>query len=179
MSSNAEQIKSQIMTTKEIELALNPNQAYLKRTALYFTRDHQDAEDLFQETMYRAISKIHLFKPGTNFKNWSTTIMRNIFLSNKRRSKRYTSAAICEKVQASDQFADDNAGEYSLFAEEVEQAMDILRDSDRKMIEMLRAGYSYNEIADETDKPLGTVKCRIHLSRKRLKKQMEDRVAMQ
>ena len=53
----------------------------LRAFARTFHRDVNDADDLVQETLTKAIGNIHQFQPGTAMKSWLFTIMRNSFLS--------------------------------------------------------------------------------------------------
>src|SRR3546814_9509258 len=62
----------------------------LKGFALLLTRNRQWAEDLTQETSLRALTRAHQFQPGTNFKAWIFTIMRNQHLNQIRRRRRQT-----------------------------------------------------------------------------------------
>jgi RNA polymerase sigma-70 factor (ECF subfamily) len=60
----------------------------LRRFAFTFCRNQNDAENLAQETVMKALGAIHLFQPGTNLKSWLFTIMRNQFSTQYQRSKR-------------------------------------------------------------------------------------------
>src|SRR3546814_2002626 len=62
----------------------------LKGFALLLTRNRQWAEDLTHETSLRALTRAHQFQPGTNFKAWIFTIMRNQHLDQIRRRRRET-----------------------------------------------------------------------------------------
>ncbi|HPH19281.1 MAG TPA: RNA polymerase sigma factor, partial [Haliscomenobacter sp.] len=53
--------------------------------AFNLTKNTEDAKDLYQETAYRAITNMDKFRPGTNFKAWLFTIMKNIFINNYRK----------------------------------------------------------------------------------------------
>jgi RNA polymerase sigma-70 factor, ECF subfamily len=61
--------------------------AQLKQTAMRLTRDHREAEDLLQETVYKAFAKRDTFTAGTSLQAWLYTIIRNTFLSDKKREK--------------------------------------------------------------------------------------------
>ena len=75
------------MSTLEFNSLLVTNRSFLKGFALGFTRDAQDAEDLIQDTMVKALRYKKNFKEGTNIKGWLYTIMRNIFINNYKRKK--------------------------------------------------------------------------------------------
>ena len=75
------------MSTLEFNALLVANRQFLKGFAIGFTRDSQDAEDLIQDTMVKALRYQNNFKEGTNIKGWLYTIMRNIFINNYKRKK--------------------------------------------------------------------------------------------
>src|ERR1017187_9133244 len=63
----------------------------LKPFALSLTRNIEDAHDLVQETLFRALSSEEKFTEGTNLKAWLYTVMKNIFSNNYRRTKKRNS----------------------------------------------------------------------------------------
>src|SRR5664279_2344243 len=74
------------MGALEFNQLLVSNAEFLKPFAITLTRDSEEAKDLFQETLYRAIANSDKYNVGTNIKAWLYTIMRNIFINNYRRS---------------------------------------------------------------------------------------------
>ena len=73
------------MSTLEFNEALIDIENNLRSFALGFTRNNEDAKDLTQETMLKAITYKNYYTPQTNFKAWVFTIMRNIFINQYRR----------------------------------------------------------------------------------------------
>ena len=73
------------MSTAEFSLLLSDNADFLKPFAINLTKDHESAKDLFQETLYRALSNKDKYNVGTNIKAWLYTIMRNIFINDYRK----------------------------------------------------------------------------------------------
>jgi RNA polymerase sigma-70 factor (ECF subfamily) len=73
------------MSTAEFTLLLTENADFLKPFAINLTKDHESAKDLFQDTLYRALSNKDKYNVGTNIKAWLYTIMRNIFINDYRR----------------------------------------------------------------------------------------------
>ena len=69
------------MSTLQFNQALTELEDNLKSFALNFTNNLEDAKDLTQETMLRAITYQKYYKPRTNFKAWVFTIMRNTFIN--------------------------------------------------------------------------------------------------
>lgn len=55
--------------------------------AMKLTRNKEDAKDLMQETTMLAFANLHRFEPGTHFKSWVSTIMRNSFINHYRKMK--------------------------------------------------------------------------------------------
>ncbi len=143
--------------------------------ALNLTKDFEDARDLLQETMYKAFTNRDKFKDGTNLKAWLYTIMKNIFINNYRRQKKKNTI-----IDTTDNFnyvnlaGNDlpNEGESEMNLEDIYKAINKLNFSYRKPFLMHYKGFKYEEIADELAIPVGTVKSRIHLARKQLKKQL-------
>src|ERR671920_2050261 len=76
------------MSTLEFNQLLVNNAEFLKPFAITLTRDNEAAQDLFQETLYRALANKEKYNVGTNIKAWLYTIMRNIFINNYRRRAR-------------------------------------------------------------------------------------------
>ena len=78
------------MTTIEFNTMVTRQADSLKLYALRFTHDAEDANDLVQDTILKALSYCNKFKEGTNLKGWLFTIMRNTFINNYRRSAKTT-----------------------------------------------------------------------------------------
>src|SRR5436853_6276668 len=73
------------MGALEFNQLLVSNAEFLKPFAITLTRDSEEAKDLFQETLYRALANKDKYNVGTNIKAWLYTIMRNIFINNYRK----------------------------------------------------------------------------------------------
>jgi RNA polymerase sigma-70 factor (ECF subfamily) len=132
----------------------------------------EDAKDLYQETAYRALFNRDKFQPDTNFKAWMFTIMKNIFINNYR--KKVKSNTILDTTDNqfylnSGSHAAPNAAEGGIMLKELNAMVSALDDSIRVPFVMHFEGYKYQEIADELNLPLGTVKSRIFFARKELK----------
>ena len=149
---------------------------FLKPYAITLTRDHEDAQDLFQETMMRALMNKEKYQFGTNLKAWLYTIMRNIFINNYRRSKKFFKVSgdvPSDALMYSTQKAVYNEGWNNARLGEVKKAIDELPQIFRLSFELHYTGYKYQEIADLLQEPLGTVKSRIHFARKTLMSQLD------
>ena len=73
------------MSGLEFNQLLLQNADFLKPFAVNLTRDTEAANDLYQETLYKALANREKYNVGTNIKAWLFTIMRNIFINNYRR----------------------------------------------------------------------------------------------
>ena len=144
----------------------------LQAFAYHLTKDSEDANDLLQETHFRALSNHDKFAQGTNIKAWLFTIMKNIFINNYRRKSRRKT--VFDNTE--DQFIlnsapafGGNKAESNLIMANIKTAIDDLDIQYRKPFLMHYEGYKYQEIADDMQLPLGTVKSRIFFARKLLK----------
>ena len=150
----------------------------LERFAYKLTKNSEEARDLYQETAFRAMSNKDKFRPGTNFKAWLLTIMKNIFINNYRKKTKANTI-----IDSTDNMYYINSGkntikngaESNIMMEELDQMVESLDDSLRVPFEMHYVGYKYQEIADKLRLPLGTVKSRIFFARKALKEMVTAR----
>src|SRR5690625_1086763 len=76
------------MSSFEFSSKFDEETKVLRSFAFSLTKDNEAAHDLFQETAFRAFSNKEKFRPGTNFREWLMTIMKNIFINNYHRNKR-------------------------------------------------------------------------------------------
>lgn len=147
----------------------------LKPYALNLTKNIEDAQDLLQETMYRALTNGEKYVEGTNLKAWLFTIMKNIFINNYRRnSKRSTLIDTTDNmyfINAPNHIVF-NQGDGNLVKEDLNRAISSLNDEYRVPFMMHFEGFKYQEIAEDLDLPIGTVKSRIFFARKELKDQL-------
>ncbi len=156
----------------DVEKNLVEYRSALVAFANSLTRNLDDANDLFQETSYKIIKNQDKYKNGTNFRAWSYTIMRNIFINNYRKKKRRN--LLIDETD-NDYYLDynqgqvANQGEHDLRYEELMKMVNSLNNDFRVPFVMRYSGYKYDEIADELKLPLGTIKSRIHFARKKLK----------
>lgn len=149
----------------------------LKPFALKLTRDMDDAEDLIQETMFRAISNEDKFENGTKLKAWLYTIMKNIFINNYRKKiKRNTIVDTSDNQYFIDSIlhTTTNAAEMAFVNKDIERAILNLSNEFRVPFMMHYKGYKYHEIAEKLNLPLGTVKSRIFFARKDLKERLSQ-----
>jgi RNA polymerase sigma-70 factor (ECF subfamily) len=165
-----------------------PHMGSLYTAALRMTRNPSDAEDLVQETYLKAFRAFGGFQEGTNLKAWLYKILTNTFINTYRSRKRrpeqteldevedlylYRRLGGLEAVTANrsaeeevlDRFTDDD----------VKQALEELPEQFRMAVLLADVeGFSYKEIAEILDVPIGTVMSRLHRGRKALQKTLHD-----
>jgi RNA polymerase sigma factor (sigma-70 family) len=163
------------MSNIEFNQLLLSNTEFLKPFANTFTADKEDAKDLLQETMYRALSNQEKYNAGTNIKAWLYTIMRNIFINNYRRKTKQNTifdSTPNEFLLNYKQVTSANDAEVNLKMKDIQVAIHKLPEIFRNPFMLYFEGYKYHEIAKVLNEPLGTIKSRIHFARKLLKEQL-------
>lgn len=150
--------------------------------ALRMTRNPADAADLVQETFLRAFRSWHQFKEGTNLKAWLYRILTNLYISSyrvKKREPQMVSASDngdfdlyqslidrAEPAASAESIVIDSLGD-----DEIKNALADLPEDFRMAVSLADIdGFSYKEIADMLDIPIGTVMSRLHRGRKALQK---------
>lgn len=162
---------SDTMSTYEFQHQLVGLRPQLFYFALSLTHDRDNAADLTQESLLRALTFRDKFRDETNFKAWVYTIMKNTFINGHRRNKRTEKVLDhVERVRERAVKVETRATpESRVRMGEIRGAMDQLDQIFRQPFEMHHNGYKYQEIADRLSIPVGTVKSRIHEARQRLK----------
>ena len=159
----------------------------LYRTALRMTRSEAEAEDLVQETYIRAFRFRQQFTPGTNLKAWLFRILTNTFINQYRRKAARPETTELDDVDESILYRhmrDVSPGSSSpdpeaelidnMLSSEVKDALEALPDKFRATLLLDVEGFSYKEIAEMLDIPIGTVMSRLHRGRKFLQKRLYD-----
>ena len=184
----AEREVSAVDKQRFIDEAL-PQLDAIYRGALRLTRNPADAQDLVQETFLRAYRSFRQFKEGTNIKAWLFRIMTNLFITAYRSKQREPIVGILDEsgfdlydVLVRDRpRAMDSAENIVLDAlmdTEVKEALEDLPHDFRLPVLLADVeGFSYKEIAEITDVPIGTVMSRIHRGRKALQKALWSKAA--
>ena len=155
-------------------LALQNN---LLSFAIILTSNRDDAYDLLQDTVLKALDNKDKYMDNTNFQGWVFTIMRNIFINNYRRAARAQTV-----VDTTDDLYHLNlpqdsgiaSPEHSYAVTEINEAINGFSDDYRIPFSMHLAGYRYAEIAKHMNLPVGTIKSRIYYARQRLRRQLGD-----
>ncbi|MEX1047378.1 MAG: sigma-70 family RNA polymerase sigma factor [Actinomycetota bacterium] len=158
----------------------------LYSAALRMTRNPSDAEDLVQETVLRAYRGFSGFREGTNLKAWMYRILTNTYINSYRKKQREPKTVQVEEVgdwYLFDRLANRavESAETSVLEalpdEEVRAALDSLPEGFRMAVWLADVeGFSYKEIAEVLDIPIGTVMSRLHRGRRALEKALWETV---
>jgi RNA polymerase sigma-70 factor (ECF subfamily) len=154
----------------------------LYNTAYRMTRSAEDAEDLVQETFFKAYKYYDKFEEGTNLKAWLFKILKNTFINNYRKRKLEPRSVDFAEIEdsferivrrdSSEQPADPESEFFSgVLDDDVKKALESL-PYDYRMVVILAdlEDFSYKEIAEILDCPVGTVMSRLYRGRKLLEK---------
>ena len=155
-----------------------PHMDAVRNFALRLTGDEDDADDLVQETFMKAFRFFDKFESGTNCKAWLFRILKNSFINDYRKQTKEPDKVDYEDVQnfyeniKADQ-VDSRHYELDAFSnlldDDVSKAIAGLPEDFRTVIILNDIeGFTYEEIADFVDIPVGTVRSRLHRARKML-----------
>ncbi|MCX6515304.1 MAG: sigma-70 family RNA polymerase sigma factor [Actinobacteria bacterium] len=157
-------------------------------TALRMTRSRSDAEDLVQETYIKGWRSFHTFQEGTNLRAWLFRIMTNTYINKYNAQKRKGTEVELDDVEelflykrlgAIDQSQLSSSAEdqmLELFTDdEVKNALESLPEDFRIPVLLSDVdGFSYKEIAEMLEIPIGTVMSRLHRGRKAMQKMLYE-----
>jgi RNA polymerase sigma-70 factor, ECF subfamily len=167
-------------------LPLLPN---LYGAALRMTRNPQDAEDLVQETYLRAYRGFEGFREGTNLRAWMYRILTNTFINSYRKKQREPVTVSVSDEDTPDWYLYDRIGSSvaepsaesevleQIPDEDVQRALEDLPEVFRMAVLLADVeGFSYKEMAEILDIPIGTVMSRLHRGRKALQRALWETV---
>ena len=162
-----------MLSSKEIHEKITKINSSLRAFAMSLTGNRVDADDLYQDTTLRIMSNADKFREGTNFKAWAVTIMRNIFINNYR--KRMRRGVLLDQTPNnyyinSGEGSIENEGPTNSGYKELLDMVETLPEDFKRPFWMAYRGYKYDEIAEQLDAPLGTIKSRIFFARRKLQK---------
>lgn len=143
------------------------HEASLRHYAMQLTHNATDAQDLYQETIFRSLSNSQRYSERNSAGAWLFTIMHNTYInevkSRQRHGGRFHDIEGVEVIDDSDDIA-----EWKFARERLITAMQQLAERDRLIIELRMTGVSYREISIQLDMNEGTVKSAINRIKKRL-----------
>lgn len=146
----------------EIIEHLGPMRAF----ALNLTRNSALADDMVQDALVKAWTKIETFEHGTNMRAWLFTILRNTYYSHHRKARREVAdidGAYAESVATKP----DHDGRLQMM--DFQAAFELLSDEQREALTLVGAeGFSYEDAAETCGVAVGTIKSRVNRGRARL-----------
>ena len=165
------------MTQLQFHAALLGQKDRLSFYAMSLTSDTVKAQDLLQETFLKALTYRDKFTQDTNFKAWVYTIMRNTFINNYRRNmstKNTFNNSINDFRLNNEKDKGIPTPESIYNSKEIIKCINALETNYKIPFNIFLEGFKYQEIAEELDLPLGTVKSRIFFTRKKLGKSLKE-----
>ena len=165
------------MTAIEFNQQLINQRTPLKNFAYSLTLNSEEAQDLVQETYLKALKYRDKFADASNLKAWLYTIMKNTFINTYRRSVK-TRQIITQTDDMSlvKPLSGSNSpsAESQINLKHINKAVESLDEEYKIPFMRYFDGFKYKEIADELDLPIGTVKSRIFLARKKLMTDLKE-----
>jgi RNA polymerase sigma-70 factor (ECF subfamily) len=158
----------------------------LYATALRYTKNDKDAEDLVQETYLKAFTNFHRYEKGTNCRAWLFTILTNTFINRFRRKKKEREILNADDLRPiEDNFFNRDKAEFyqnpekgiifKTFSTDLKDALGNLPDEFRTVVVLADLNdFSYKEIAHILDVPVGTVMSRLFRGRKLMRRHLVD-----
>ena len=161
-----------------------PHMDALYHFGLRLTSDPDEADDLLQETYLKAYRFFDKFEQGTNCKAWLFRIMKNSFINMYRRSAKEPDKVDYNDVEEfyptiRDESTDPNDLEARIFSnvldDEVSASLESLPEEFRTVVILCDIeGFTYEEISEFVNCPIGTVRSRLHRGRKMLREKLTD-----
>lgn len=173
-----------MVTAKQNEFSelINPHLSSLYSTALRMTRNQNDAEDLVQDTLFKAFRALDQYQKNTNFRAWVFRILVNTFITAYRKAIKQPQKVsyddmeeffLYKRLDETVSMQETSKEEFieNFFDDDVKEALENLPYQFRLVVLLCDVeGFSYNEIANIIDAPLGTVMSRLYRGRKLLQR---------
>lgn len=176
--------RAQTLDLKQFEKEVIQHAESLYAVALRMTRRSSDAEDLVQDTLFKAMRAQHQFQEGTNLKAWLVRILTNTFINKYKRGVLERSLLGAENLDPVSEGWTSSATLAALhdpeskmlrplLAQEISDALDELPDDFRMAVLLVDVQeLSYKEAAEALGCPIGTVMSRLHRGRRILKSRL-------
>jgi RNA polymerase sigma-70 factor (ECF subfamily) len=170
----------------EFEREALPHLEALYGTAMRLTHNPREAEDLVQDTMLKAFRFFHRFEEGTNAKAWLFKILHNTFINRYR--KRLREQRLIEEIERADHYGELFTGDRTapgadperslvgkMLADDVQRALEEVPPDFRMAVILADLeDFSYKEVADIMDCPVGTVMSRLYRGRRILQRRLHE-----
>lgn len=164
------------MESRELNLELLKNQKILKNIAYKFTKDPEEIEELVQEALVRSVKYLDKFFNNPKLVAWLYVIMKNVYINTYRRNQKHHVFEDHQKagyrMEGCSEPSVDNHAEGKFVMGDIEKALKKLPKGYYELFMRYIDGYKYRELSEEFAMPEGTVKTRIHYTRKFLQKQL-------
>lgn len=154
---------------QHINELINNNQHFLYKRAIKIASSREEALDLAQDTILRILEQEAKFDRNQNFRTWSAQVMRNLYINQYNRRKRYRVFATDTKDMIPLTNNTRNKGEENLGLEFLENAITTLKLPHKNAFQLFFQGYDQKEIAQQFQIPVGTVKYHIFEARRVLR----------
>ena len=151
-----------------INQLVQKHESYLLQKAHHIVTNREEAKDLVQDAILRIIEQQDKYDTTRSFKAWSVQVMRNLYINQYNRRKRYRVFAKLPEEMTPLLTESKNVGEENLYLEFLNQAIKQLKRPHRKAFQLFYEGYNQKEIAVRFKIPLGTVKYHIFMAKKEL-----------
>ncbi|SMO34264.1 sigma-70 family RNA polymerase sigma factor [Fodinibius sediminis] len=180
----AELTTEEIQKQEDFEDEIIPHLDAMYNFALRLTSDPSDAEDLVQDTIVKAYRFFSSYEKGTNAKAWLFRILKNSYINNYRKKSKKPNqvdydevSTFYETIRA--ERTDTSDLEDKMFREliddDISNALDELPEDFRTVVLLCDVeGFTYEEIANMLDVPIGTIRSRLHRGRNLLKSQLME-----
>lgn len=154
----------------EIEEFISNNSSWMIGTAMKMEKNREEAKDLVQDTIVKMIRHKRSFEEGTNIKGWAYLIMKNTFFDGCKKDKKTTHKTTgVDGNRAALSISEGNRGESKIMMEEIHTHINKLDKRQKELFTQYMNGFTYKELAEEFDIPMGTVKGRLFDIKKILK----------
>ncbi len=164
-----------------------PHLDALYNFGLRLTADPNDAEDLVQDTIVKAYRFFSSYEKGTNAKAWLFRILKNSYINNYRKKSKKPQEVDYDEVATFYETIRDERTETSdledkmfreLIDDDLSEALDSIPEDFRTVVLLCDVeDFTYEEIANMLDVPIGTIRSRLHRGRNLLKAQLMDYAA--
>jgi RNA polymerase sigma-70 factor (ECF subfamily) len=166
----AELTKDEVQKQEDFEEEIIPHLDAMYNFALRLTSDPNDAEDLVQDTIVKAFRFFSSYEKGTNAKAWLFRILKNSYINDEVSSFYETIRA--DRTDTSD--LEDRMFR-ELIDDDISNALEELPEDFRTVVLLCDVeGFTYEEIANMLDVPIGTIRSRLHRGRNLLKAELMD-----
>lgn len=178
----AELTKQEIRKQKDFNEEIIPHLDALYNFGLRLTSDPNDAEDLVQDTIVKAYRFFSSYEKGTNAKAWLFRILKNSYINNYRKKSKKPQevdydevATFYETIRAERTETSDLEDKMfrELIDDDISNALDEIPEDFRTVVLLCDVeDFTYEEIANMLDVPIGTIRSRLHRGRNLLKAQL-------